>query len=92
MCFTQSRLPRCRDFSPQEFLPDMSSHAGPPLGSPARGPGRCVSYSQAFEMSDVSVLPRTGTLRPQGPPSSKVPSVSECQDQADSGAWASWVS
>lgn len=59
-------------FSLQEFLSDMSSHAGPPLGSPARGTGRCVVCGEgvgvAFEMPDFSVLPRTGTPRPQGPP------------------------
>ena len=95
MCFTQSRLPRCRDFSLQEFLSDMSSHAGPPLGSPARGIGRCVVCREgvgvAFEMPEVSVLPRRETQTARTP-SSKVPSVSECQDQADSGAWASWIS
>lgn len=64
-------------FSLQEFLSDMSSHAVT-SGQPSEGNWEmCRLWGRvgvAFEMPDVSVLPRTGTPNPETP-SSKVPSV-----------------
>lgn len=99
VCSTQSELQNCRELSLQKFLHDISSRVDPPLGSPVRGPGRCVSIGDEAEKKNFrslafllcTELGDRGHEKDPLPTTSPVPSVAlclTCRHQAESDAWA----
>lgn len=99
VCAIQSGLLCCWDLSQQKFLLDIPPHADPPLGSPVKGTGRCVSIGNRKKKKSwrclISILHWTGKTETARTPSSQLPSVafcSACQDHANSHAWAPLIS